>query len=103
VRRTLRIIAVVLIALAAAGGLGTIGSASATAAGTTGLASHADSDRAIAGDGDDGLSNAELQRAARAAGRHSDEVPGQPMAWFGIIVALGIFVGIPMWLHRGRN
>jgi hypothetical protein len=93
-------IAVVLIALAAAGGLGTIGSASATA---TGVASHADSDWAIAGAGDDGLTNAELQRAARAAGRRSDEVPGQPMAWFGIIVALGIFVGIPMWLHRGRN
>ena len=102
-RRTFRIIAVALTALAAACGIGVIGSPSVSAAGTTGPASHADSDWGVASAGDDGLTNADLQRAARGARQRSDEVPGQPMAWFAIVALLGIFVGLPMWLLRDRS
>ena len=102
-RRPFRIIAVALTALAAASGLGVIGAPPASAAGMTGITSHAHSESAVATAGDDGLTNAELQRAARAAGQRSDEVPGRPMAWFGIVALLGIFVGIPMWLHRDKR
>jgi hypothetical protein len=94
------------VAAAAAGLVGVAavaGPQSASAAGATGVVARADSASVVSGAGDDGVTTAELQRAARGAHHRSGEIPGRPMAWFGIVSVLGILVGIPIWLLRDRR
>ena len=94
-------VAAAVVALVGAAAIAAPQQASAT--GAAGVVAHADSARLASSDGDDGVTTAELQRAARGAHPRSGEVPGQPMAWFVIVSVLGILVGIPIWLMRDRR
>jgi len=102
--RLARIVVSVAAAVAALVGAAAVAAPqSASAAGATGVVAHADATRVASSDGDDGLTTAELQRAARGSRHRSGEVPGRPMAWFAIVSVLGILVGIPIWLLRDRR